>query len=156
MIFNGLLRYILLRKTLSNPYWTAPSIKPDFNLISKGNTPEPEAPTSGFFRKSSVGGAESNISGVRKNGQSNLICPPPAMTTKPNFKIPLHIAGKGPFGSFVAKQKNREERFQGCFSFVLPKDALKKVQSISGFPWSLSLSRGSFGNERVVQEIQSW
>jgi hypothetical protein len=56
--------------------------------------PRTEAPTSGFFRKSSVGGAEPNSSGVRKKEQSNFIYPPPAMTRKPKPKKPFNIAGK--------------------------------------------------------------
>jgi hypothetical protein len=35
----------------------------------------------------------------------------------------------------------------------LPKDERKKVQVISGFPRSLSLSKGSFGKEKVVVNV---
>jgi hypothetical protein len=71
------------------------------------------------------------------------------MTTKPKSKKQLHIAGKGPFGSFVAKQKNREERFQGCFSFVLPKDALKRYGSLTVSPGPRACRGG-------VLEKKSW
>jgi hypothetical protein len=52
------------------------------------------------------------------------------MTTKPKSKKQLHIAGKGPFGSFVAKQKNRKERFKRYLIFA--EGCAKKVRGISG------------------------
>jgi hypothetical protein len=55
----------------------SPSIEPYFELIFKENVLQIEAPTSGFFRKSSVGGAKPNISGLRKKGQKKIHLPFP-------------------------------------------------------------------------------
>jgi hypothetical protein len=94
-----------------------------FLLLTKP-TPQTEAPTSGFFRKSSVGGAKPNISGLRKKGQKKSYLSSPAMSTKFNPKTQLHIAGKS--------------------VFWVPFLALKKVRVISG-------SKGeSFGKEKLV------